>query len=466
MICPFKQRKKQGAAMSIPFHNMLAPKSDDPSIQAELKGTQGYIMVGHGRDHVWHALIRFRAGADPCAVRKAVSKIVAVSQPTPTTDLVTQSKRKQREMVVSALGFTWPGYKRMGFADRADKFSLEFKQGLASRSQDVTGRGWETWDAEQWDPNNGYHALLILAAGRRANGEPLLQKRRERIDIALKDVGYATWLKGERPSDTEIREGIFGFKDGVSQPQLLRYLANQGPMNGASPKAFPSKWVPWAAPSLVLVHEPIPGRDGQKEFGSYMAFLKIEVNAEAFKSAAHGLAGELGVSDNKAQALIIGRNQDGSPLIRGLTNNNDFVADTDKTGVEWPFACHTRKMNSRQPGQEHHRIVRRGVAYKDGSLVGLYFQCFQASLQEQFEFLFKRWANFRSQPDKGCGVDPLVGVDPNHPQQWPKPNGAPLEKVNAPISNLTTIHGGEYFYFPSIPFLEKIESVHKDLYNS
>jgi deferrochelatase/peroxidase EfeB len=103
--------------------------------------------------------------------------------------------------------------------------------------------------------------------------------------------------------------------------------------------------------------------------------------------------------------------------------------------------------------------VRRGVTYTDGKLKGTYFQCFQANLQEQFEFLFKRWANFRSQPQKGCGVDPLVGVDPNHPQQWPKiMAGAVPEPTGFTISELTTIRGGEYFYFPSIPFLEQIQA--------
>jgi hypothetical protein len=90
----------------------------------------------------------------------------------------------------------------------------------------------------------------------------------------------------------------------------------------------------------------------------------------------------------------------------------------------------------------------------------MYFQCFQANLEGQFEFLMRRWANFRSHPQKGCGVDPLVGVDPNHPRQFPKP-GTPPDEVpqtaGVSISDLTTIRGGDYFYFPSIPFLKHID---------
>jgi hypothetical protein len=131
-------------------------------------------------------------------------------------------------------------------------------------------------------------------------------------------------------------------------------------------------------------------------------------------------------------------------------------------------------MNFREKGQEHHRIVRRSAMYeyKDGASrrVGIYFQSFQANLEGQFEFLLRRWANFRSHPELRCGVDPLVGVDPtSHPQQWPK-----LQQQNAPgtipqpvgvsISGLTTIRGGEYFYFPSVPFLHNIgDRVKKEL---
>jgi Dyp-type peroxidase family len=433
-------------------------------IDTALANTQGYIMVGHGRDHVWHALIRFRAGADPKNLREIVTRI----PPTPTTDLVDDTQRHSNDLVVSALGLTWRGYQRMGFADCADRFSLELQEGFARRSQDVTGRGSDDWDREQWDPQNGYHALLILAAGRRQDGRPLLQTRKHGILNLLDGVADITWLDGHvRRNEHGRAIGAldkkqtehFGFTDGVSQPVLLSYPSTQygQPLAGPLPG---SQWDPRAAPSLVLIHDPIPGNEGQSEFGSYMAFLKIEQDVELFKTAAQGLARKLRVNDRTAKELIIGRKQDGSPLVCDGRDVNDFADRTDPTGAEWPFACHTRKMNSRQPGQEHHRIVRRGVPYTDGKLRGMYFQCFQANLQEQFEFLFKRWANFRSQPQKGCGVDPLVGRDPNHPQQWPKliPDSAVPETTGFTISELTTIRGGEYFYFPSIPFLKDIQA--------
>jgi len=434
-------------------------------------------MVGHGRDHVWHALLRFRAGADPEKLRQELQRIANDrdandgTAPTPTTDLVDEEKRRDGNLVVAALGFTWRGYQQMGFVDCKDRFSLEFQQGFASRSQDITGRGMEEWDTDQWDPRNGYHALLILAAGREKDGKPigeaLLKERKEKISDILRDVADITWLKGKilRKQMGKANEAMlahkpiehFGFTDGVSQPELLTW----GEVKEVATPLRNSCWVRGAAPSLVLIREPICREQEQSEFGSYMAFLNIEQHVDLFNQAAQALAEKLGIDVVEAKELIIGRKQNGEPLACAAgADVNDFDHKTDATGAKWPFACHTRKMNSRQPGQEHHRIVRRGVTYTDGKLQGTYFQCFQADLQEQFEFLFKRWGNFRSQPQKGCGVDPLVGVDPNHPQQWPKPgvkNGDVPETTGFTISQLTTIRGGEYFYFPSIPFLENIE---------
>jgi deferrochelatase/peroxidase EfeB len=462
-------------ALQVPHKDITrALKVPQQDIDTALANTQGYIMVGHGRDHVWHALIRFRAGADPEDLRATLQDIVTAPAVTPTTDLVDRDKRNDNELIVSALGFTWRGYQRMGFTDCADKFSLEFQQGFATRSQDVTGRGFEDWDREQWDPNNGYHALLILAAGRRVNGKPLPkgwdESRQREISNHFASVADVVWLKGEIPRNKAGRKigktlaqkptEPFGFTDGVSQPELLTYPRPDGQVETFATPFLKSRWVRGAAPNLVLIKEPISDSHDQMEFGSYMAFLKIEQHVDLFAIAARGLAKKLNISDDRAKALIIGRNQDGSPLVHEGVDENDFADKTDSTGAKWSFACHTRKMNSRQPGQEHHRIVRRGVTYTDGKLKGIYFQCFQANLQEQFEFLFKRWANFRSQPQKGCGVDPLVGLDPNHPQQWPKPGtpaGAPPETTGFTISELTTIRGGEYFYFPSIPFLKAIQ---------
>ncbi|HEX6545403.1 MAG TPA: hypothetical protein VF023_03775 [Bryobacteraceae bacterium] len=484
-------------------HDQLQATGAKDGIHAALLNTQGYIMVGHGREHVWHALIRFRNGADPETLRKKLQEIVKLAAEegggavTPTTDLVDPETRQDASLVVSALGFTWRGYQRMGFTDCGERFSLEFQQGFAMRSQEITGRGVDDWDPVQWNPQDGYHALLILAAGRghkeselqrarklQSDGKlpdatALLKERKQKVSGALNDVADITWLKGEvrrkKPgNDNNASEAQkpagngssamlahkpvehFGFTDGVSQPELLTW----GNVKGVGTPFPSSGWMRGAAPSLVLIHEPICREQDQSEFGSYMAFLNIEQHVDSFNEAAQGLAKKLNIDVADAQALIIGRKQNGEPLACAGTDVNDFVDETDANGANWPFASHTRKMNSRQPGQEHHRIVRRGVTYTDGKRKGTYFQCFQADLQEQFEFLFKRWGNFRSQPQKGCGVDPLVGVDPNHPQQWPKPggqNGNVPETAGFTISALTTLRGGDYFYFPSIPFLKAIE---------
>jgi deferrochelatase/peroxidase EfeB len=98
-------------------------------------------------------------------------------------------------------------------------------------------------------------------------------------------------------------------------------------------------------------------------------------------------------------------------------------------------------------------ILRRGVSYQneDGEK-GMLFQCFQSSLQDQFEFLMHNWANTASHPQAGAGRDPLIGAPSGPAQPWPAKyaSARPLS-----ISGLTTVHGGEYFYFPSIPSLRE-----------
>jgi Dyp-type peroxidase family len=308
--------------------------------------------------------------------------------------------------------------------------------------------------------------LAKLQATAKQEAEQLLGPRKNQIEDLIRELARIDWL------EAEIKRGIlgpiehFGFRDGIGQPE--REL--QGSI-GLDRKG------------VALIKEPFWLK--ADEYGSYLAFLQIEQHPERFRDASRELARRLydtpapGPGHCKyAEELIFGRRKDGTPmsgydpakkttspkeffsLAAALSNKKLNDLGVNPSGGQWAFASHTRKMNFREPGQEHHRIVRRSTMYKDkaSGRVGIYFQSFQANLEGQFEFLLKRWANVRSHPKTGCGVDPLVGVDPTgHPQQWPRPH-----EQNAPgpahvsISGLTTIRGGEYFYFPSIPFLHKI----------
>lgn len=152
-----------------------------------------------------------------------------------------------------------------------------------------------------------------------------------------------------------------------------------------------------------------------------------------------------------------GRREDGEPLLTGGAGQNDFRRRQDQLGGIWPLASHTSKMNSREGGAVgslatfNRPIVRRGVPYQNGDgRVGLHFQCFQYDLEGQFEVLFHNWAQDPDVHANGTGLDPVLGAGP-------KCLRFPSTNANcAAVGELTTIRGGEYFYFPSIPGLFEI----------
>jgi Dyp-type peroxidase family len=435
--------------------------------EPDLESTQGYIMLGHGRDFVRHGLIRFRVDAKEDEIRRKLAEIGSKLTSTANLKAERDSGAFNPNKVVSALGLTWPGYQRIGLGID-EKFSPEFRAGFAARAKEITGR--DVQPANEWNTDKRYHALLILAAGGYKDpnkAEMLLEDGCGEFEKQLNGMATVRWIPGiikrkpknptaivSQDEDVPPQEH-FGFVDGVSHPLLVSDTRNKPAALGARGSVAKPR------PEIALVRELYPGvENSDSEFGSYLAFVKIEQNVEVFEEKARELACSVFETNNPsstqcddAKALIIGRKQNGKPLVGGTNGDNDFNESDDRDGKEWPFASHTRKMNPRQSEQSHRQIVRRGCSYEEegGTRVGILFQCFQASLQQQFEFLFRRWANFGSQPAKGCGVDPLVGFDPQHrPQVWPGAH-VPVE-----ISGLTTIRGGEYFYFPSIPSLKHL----------
>ena len=121
-------------------------------------------------------------------------------------------------------------------------------------------------------------------------------------------------------------------------------------------------------------------------------------------------------------------------MVGGSAGTNDFDRTNDASGAAWPYHSHTAKMNPRDGRNDHRRMVRRGITYVDGTEKGLLFQSFQSTLAT-FELLLRWWAGDPDHPHQGGGIDQVLSA-PNNP--------------------LTTIRGGEYFYFPSIAGLRKI----------
>ena len=126
-------------------------------------------------------------------------------------------------------------------------------------------------------------------------------------------------------------------------------------------------------------------------------------------------------------------------------------------------------------------MARRGITYgerdddpndgiienkpKDG--VGLLFMSYQAKLENQFGFIQRNWVNNKEFPfkndsikkTKDSGIDPVIGqngTDNISHGEFAAEWGKNTNFKPASFDDFVKMKGGEYFFSPSIPFLENL----------
>jgi Dyp-type peroxidase family len=177
------------------------------------------------------------------------------------------------------------------------------------------------------------------------------------------------------------------------------------------------------------------------------------------------------------------------------TKRPHSAGDTD--GAKCPFTGHIRKayprddetMGSEFPNESNtqtHRLLRRGLPYGpvsnssfdspdvDGDKVdrGLQFLCFQTSIENQFEFVIKKFfnnPNFKEKMEanpgstpatQGGGLDPILGQNRGGKREFnimlPDVNGE-LKPVRLSTDD-DWVHptAGGYFFTPSLKALKKV----------
>jgi Dyp-type peroxidase family len=204
--------------------------------------------------------------------------------------------------------------------------------------------------------------------------------------------------------------------------------------------------------------------------GSFAVYLRFRQDVAAFRQFVAAEAARLGLDPALVAARLIGRWPSGAPLVRrpnaddGVPANHFGYADPvgtieavdgqvsdgsagDVRGAACPFSAHIRKVNPRDEATEEgasarslkRRILRRGISYgppweqdKNGDR-GILFLAFQASLEEQFEVLYRDWILDDSRPAGPGGPDLLVtGGGPGAPRRF-----------------VELVEGG-YFFMPAI----------------
>jgi Dyp-type peroxidase family len=430
---------------------------------------QGNILKSHGREGTASVFLTFKTGKVHDVrefIRTFADRVTSAQEQDEQSRAFKESENHPSELFVG-FHLTAAGYR---FLRRStDGFSKEFRDGLRAAQKRLGDPPVAQWEVRYQRP---VHAMVTLAH------DYASELARKLGDLLQETKGLASaWI--ERGAVMRNATGWtiehFGYVDGRSQPLFFaKDVATE------RQQARQDRWDSAAGPNLVLVRDPHAKSD--QDCGTYVVFRKLEQNVRGFKRQEHALAQRLrlsNVEEKLAEALLVGRFRDGTPLVSSSRENgtpnpqNDFNYDDDRHGNRCPFFSHIRKMNPRgnsaAPFERElsHRIARRGITYGDPTPpgnaeatwpeggVGLLFQCCQADLANQFEFMQRMWANNPDVPRRDAGQDALVGrgADARRsvPRGWDDPDRVPFD-----FRTFVRMRGGEYFFAPSIRVLKHI----------
>jgi len=456
------------------------------------EGIQGNILKSHGRHHTANVFIRCIDGRQTetkAWIRSLVAgeNAIVESGYVQLRNNVLWKESKVDTGLFASIHISANGYKYL--FDEAGKqlFNDEpFKKGMKAGLLNDP-------DPEQWEPGlrTDNHFMLLMA-----HADP------RKLELSLNAIfgeilAFGNITAVERGKALFNREGAglehFGYVDGISQPLFFDDEWEQYRKDNNIQNPGDIKFDPRAEKELVLTQDPFFPQD-PNALGSYFVFRKLEQNVKAFKQAEKDLAATLELNDEEILgAMLVGRFEDGTPIeVReedgmihsAVYNNFDYnLADASKC----PFHGHIRKTNPRSSmptgsggmAESKSRIMaRRGIPFgtrdddpNDGQIfnkpekdVGLLFMSYQASIENQFEFIQQSWANNPFFPNFDTanpdGLDPIVGQgDPRAMGKIATEWGNPATMTTADFAQFVHMKGGEYFFAPSISFLENIETI-------
>ncbi len=447
-----------------------------------LSDLQGNILKGHGRHHTTHIFVHFNGGREKRASEwlREFSKNSVTSFKKQLKDRELFNRNKIDGGMFASVLFTAEGYKYFKPKEEIllkDSAFLAGMKGRIDKNHDPVKEKWERGFREDT------HIMILLADSDSIKMGKFAKSLLEELDkfSRICSVEYGNSIFNANGDGLEH----FGYVDGISQPLFLKDEVDAYMSFHEISASNPLKFDPTADTDLVLVKDPYSKE--ANAFGSYFVFRKLEQHVQQFKKTEKGLnLGELG------GASIVGRFEDGSPTafkdedgVIGSGNFNNFNYENDPSGGRCPHFAHIRKVNPREIDTKKRIMARRGIPYGQRNVstevdptfvqmptggIGLLFMSYQKSIVDQFEFIQQTWANDKNFQHSNTGIDAIIGQSKDDASKkidrkydFPKKYGddlntSPKPVVSKDFDQFVDMKGGEYFFAPSISFLNSIEA--------
>ena len=469
------------AAQADPTLEYSAPDG----VSFELEDIQGDILRAYGNaydctTYVFVKVSGVRAGR---AWLKELAPLVSDAAPW------TGPAKPPHHLNVS---LTHAGLVALGVPEEVlEGFSDEFKQGMAQRAYRLGDVGPS--DPKQWAAGLGTGEAHVLVTVNALDPEPLAAAMQQ-VKAMIARHGHQIVSSQDAHTLKDSREH-FGFGDGFAQP-AIRGATEERAKGGGVPLPG-GKWRPLEPGEFILGYPDedtvldakrrLPAApDGPLGRNStYMVWRRLHQDVALFRRVTKAAAAHYeGGDERKLRAKIVGRWDDGAPLVTHpdepppddafdgtRPHTNEFgYHEEDPTGARCPIGSHVRRSNPRDSlGWEgrltfRHRIIRRGMPYgeplpdgelkDDGAERGLVFVCFQADIARQFEAIQVQWLNDGNIFGLGHDADFIMGT---HREG----GGSMVIQGECPFylsgqDDFVTTRGGEYLFVPSLSGLRAI----------
>lgn len=479
-------------------------------VSLELKDIQGYILNEYPQ--LIFSRFSFLKMGDARLAKEWLSNLF---------DKITNAEPNLAKETALNIAFTANGLKALEMnAQNINAFTTEFREGMVTDHRkrllgDIDSSDpklWQWGNAQNYispsleSTNETIHLVIMVFGIDKTTCLEYFDKLKEDFTkLGLEEVNN---IDGQT---LENNKEHFGFKDGISQPIIKEsgLPGNDRDMVPAGEFLMGYKNLYNVFPQTPLIqHEEgdlnllaaDAGDSGNKDLGrngSYLVIRHMEQDVTAFwefmNDSTRDEHGHIIAEESiRLASRMFGRWPGGAPLTKYplqdpgiISTDNDFgYAQTDEDGLKCPFGSHIRRSNPRDSFEDidskesvrlsnRHRIIRRARPYGDPIIgsptnhkpkgeVGILFNCFNADISRQFEFIQYTWSNIPKPKQLYNDPDPIIGV-----KEVPEPGveqnfTIQMEPINMTVKGLkrfVRIRGGAYFFFPSISAIRYLSTI-------